>query len=74
VGDIDGDDKQEVLIGGVGAMLWCRPWTFEKGIVGHGHFHLVTCEHKGRDKRLFVLENDGKGRFLEHVIDPWLSR
>lgn len=34
-----------------------------------GDIDLVTCEHKGRDKRLFVLENDGKGRFLEHVID-----
>jgi hypothetical protein len=30
---------------------------------------LVTCEHKGKDKRLFVLENDGRGRFTPHVID-----
>jgi hypothetical protein len=30
---------------------------------------LVTCEHKGKDKRLFVLENDGKGRFTPQVID-----
>ncbi len=34
-----------------------------------GDLDLVTCEHKGRDKRLFVLENDGKGLFTEHVID-----
>jgi len=30
---------------------------------------LVTCEHKGTGKRLFVLENDGHGRFSERVID-----
>lgn len=34
-----------------------------------GDLDLVTCEHKGPDKRLFVLENDGKGAFSEHVID-----
>jgi hypothetical protein len=39
VGDIDGDGKQEIVIGGVGAMLWYRPSTFEKGLVAKGHFH-----------------------------------
>jgi hypothetical protein len=34
-----------------------------------GDRDLVTGEHKGKDKRLFVLENDGKGRFTSHVID-----
>jgi hypothetical protein len=34
-----------------------------------GDIDVVTCEHKGRDKRLFILENDGKNRFSEHVID-----
>jgi len=34
-----------------------------------GDLDLVTCEHKGKDKRLFVLENDGQGRFIPHVID-----
>jgi hypothetical protein len=34
-----------------------------------GDLDLVTCEHKGRDKRLFVLENDGTGRFTHHLID-----
>ena len=34
-----------------------------------GDLDIVTCEHKGRDKRLFALENDGKGLYTEHVID-----
>ena len=34
-----------------------------------GDLDLVTCEHKGTDKRLFILENDGKGNFTTHVID-----
>ncbi len=34
-----------------------------------GDLDLVTCEHKGKDKRLFVLENDGQGQFTPHVID-----
>ena len=34
-----------------------------------GDIDLVTCEHKGKDKRLFVLENDGQGQFTVHEID-----
>ena len=34
-----------------------------------GDLDLVTCEHKGKDLRLFVLENDGKGRFTSYTID-----
>ena len=30
---------------------------------------LVTCEHKGKDLRLFVLENNSQGQFTAHVID-----
>jgi hypothetical protein len=30
---------------------------------------IVTCEHKGKDLRLFVLENDGRGKFTSQVID-----
>jgi hypothetical protein len=40
VGDIDGDGKPEIVIGGVGALLWYRPTTFEKGLVARGHFHV----------------------------------
>jgi hypothetical protein len=43
--------------------------SLDVGDLDHdGDLDLVTCEHKGRDKRLFVLENDGKGRFRHHVI------
>ncbi|MCI0538586.1 MAG: VCBS repeat-containing protein [Verrucomicrobiales bacterium] len=34
-----------------------------------GDVDIVTGEHKGKDKRVFVLENDGNGRFTEYVID-----
>ena len=34
-----------------------------------GDLDIVTCEHKGKDLRLFVLENDGRGKFTTHVID-----
>ncbi|MBN2763199.1 MAG: VCBS repeat-containing protein, partial [Bacteroidales bacterium] len=34
-----------------------------------GDMDIVTGEHKGKAKRIFVLENDGKGKFLTHVID-----
>jgi hypothetical protein len=38
-------------------------------IAGRYFYVLVTCEHKGKDKRLFVLENTGMGRFDPRVID-----
>ena len=34
-----------------------------------GDLDIVTGEHKGKEKRVFVLENVGKGDFLTHVID-----
>ncbi|MFN7994521.1 MAG: VCBS repeat-containing protein [Bryobacteraceae bacterium] len=34
-----------------------------------GDLDIVTCEHKGKDKRLFLFENDGRGRFTEHILD-----
>ena len=57
VGDIDGDGRQEVVIGAVGELLWYRPSTFEKGIVGRGHFHCgVALEDIDRDgvKEIFA--------------------
>jgi hypothetical protein len=30
---------------------------------------VVTGEHKGKEKRVFILENDNKANFTTHVID-----
>jgi hypothetical protein len=34
-----------------------------------GDIDIVTGEHKGKAKRVFVLENDGIGNFISHIID-----
>jgi hypothetical protein len=36
-----------------------------------GDFDIITCEHKGPKGqfRLQVFENDGQGRFTEHIVD-----
>ncbi|OFX84978.1 MAG: hypothetical protein A2X06_08045 [Bacteroidetes bacterium GWC2_40_22] len=34
-----------------------------------GDIDLVTCEHKGKDYRLLLFQNDGKGNFTTHVAD-----
>ncbi|UCD48512.1 MAG: VCBS repeat-containing protein [Phycisphaerales bacterium] len=38
---------------------------------GDGDMDIVTCEHKGPKGRqkLQIFENDGRGRFTEHIID-----
>ena len=40
VADIEGDGSTEIVIGGNKALLWYKPQTFEKGIVGNGAFHV----------------------------------
>ena len=32
-----------------------------------GDTDLVTCEHKGKEFRLMLFENDGKGKFAMHL-------
>ncbi|MFB3903664.1 MAG: FG-GAP repeat domain-containing protein [Acidobacteriota bacterium] len=34
-----------------------------------GDKDIVTCEHKGPDLKLLLYENDGRGKFTEHVLD-----
>jgi len=38
--DIDGDGREEMFIGGKGALVWYRPDTFEKGVIANGNFHV----------------------------------
>jgi FG-GAP-like repeat len=59
VGDIDGDGKPEIVIGGVGAMLWYRPATFEKGLVARGHFHCGVA----------LVDIDGDG--IPEIVAGW---
>jgi len=38
---------------------------------GDGDMDIITCEHKGpkAKQRLQVFENEGKGKFTEHIVD-----
>ena len=38
-------------------------------IDGDGDYDIVTNEHKGKEYKLQIFENDGSGNFTEHVID-----
>jgi hypothetical protein len=42
-GDVDGDGRDEIIVGGEGALLWYRPSTLERGIIGTGHFHVGSA-------------------------------
>jgi hypothetical protein len=38
VGDIDGDGRAEMVVGGGDGLLWYRPNTFESGLIAEGNF------------------------------------
>jgi hypothetical protein len=64
--------------GSGGTPLWTRKSILTSGSLNSldiadidhdGDIDIVTGEHKGKDKRVFILENDGNGNFTTHVID-----
>ena len=52
IGDIDGDGRNEVVIGGDGVLLWYRPGTFERGVIDRGMY--------GVGLALEDIDGDGK--------------
>ncbi len=78
--DIDGDGKTEVIIAGNGALLWYRPSTSERGIVGGGYFNVgIALEDIDRDghKEIIVGKSiNGKWalcwyKFGANLHDAW---
>lgn len=66
VADLDGDGRQEVFIGGFGAMLWYRPATGERGRVIDGAFHVgLTSADIDGDGRLELVAPQ-----MAHPTDP----
>jgi hypothetical protein len=56
IGDLDGDGRSEIVTGGQGALLWYRPASFDRGIIGEGHFQVgVALEDLDGDGRLEVV-------------------
>jgi hypothetical protein len=66
VSDIDGDGLVEIITGGVGALLWYRPATRERGIIATGEFHVgVALEDVNGDGRKEVVV----GHRIESIKD-----
>ena len=58
--DIDGDGKTEVVIVGVGAIVWYRPSTSEKGVVALGRYGVgVALEDIDGDGRKEIVVAKG---------------
>lgn len=86
VADVDGDGRQELVIGSAGGLLWYRPATRERGVVAEGMFHvglaLADLDGDGRPEIIAGTTDQTKaicwykmGRRLEdrwrqHMIDP----
>ncbi len=61
--DIDGDGKTELIIAGNGALLWYRPSTSERGVVGRGYFNvgmaLEDIDHDGHKEIVIGKKFEG---------------
>ncbi|MEX0885641.1 MAG: VCBS repeat-containing protein [Phycisphaeraceae bacterium] len=57
VGDVDGDGRDEAIVGGWGALMWYRPTTAEKGVAHTGCYHVgsVLEDVDGDDRPEIVL-------------------
>src|SRR5260370_39929692 len=58
-GDIDGDGRIGVVVGGEGALVWDRPATREREVISRGHFHVGGApEDIDRAGRLEVVAEE----------------
>lgn len=88
VGDLDGDGRVEIVIGGGGALLWYRPETLERGVIAEGQFHVgLALEDLDGDGMLEVVAghrvNPGRSperwalgwyKAGEDLYKPWRRR
>jgi FG-GAP-like repeat len=79
-GDIDGDGKTELIIATNGALLWYRPSTLERGIVGRGYFNvgiaLQDIDRDGHKEIIVGKKFNGTWalcwyKFGASLDDPW---
>jgi len=65
--DVDGDGRQEIIVGGSSSLLWYRPDTFEKGLIANGHFfEAITFAYISNENKadLFVVGNENNNNLL----------
>ena len=63
--DLDHDGHVELVTGGVGALLWYRPDTFERGVIAEGRFVVGVA--------LEDVDGDGKLEAVASYQDPSTS-
>jgi len=72
-GDVDGDGRAELIVGGTGGLLWYRPETFDRGRIAEGDFLVgltvedvdgdgvpeVVCARSNPDRGIFWFKPTG---------------